>query len=49
MDELMKQVIANIPNFLGFVYAVVVMREQNNRLLELLARCYDEKYPKILP
>jgi len=43
---LLKSVIANLPTFVGLVVAVVILREQNNRLLamleRLLARCEDE-------
>jgi hypothetical protein len=40
MDELVKTIVANLPNFIGLVYAVYAMREQNNRLMDLLRECY---------
>jgi hypothetical protein len=39
--DLLKLMILNLPNFLGFVALAVFMREQNKALLEELRRCNE--------
>lgn len=39
--ELIKLVVLNIPNFLGFVLAIALMHKQNQQLLELLRECNE--------
>lgn len=39
--ELLKLVVLNIPNFLGFAISVFLMYKQNQQLLELLRECNE--------
>jgi len=46
MDQMIQSVIAGLPNFIGLVLAILVLREQNQRLLVLLEvhwkPCFDD-------
>lgn len=39
--ETVKLVVAQLPNFLGLIIALYLMREQNRALLELLRQCNE--------
>lgn len=41
MDDLVKVMVSQLPSVAGLVFAVLVMREQNQKLLDLLKDCYD--------
>lgn len=47
MDELIKTIITNAPNFIGFLAAVVILYRQNAQLLNLVEKlsleCSDAK------
>ncbi len=52
MDELLKSVITGMPSFIGLVLAVIVLREQNQRLLAMIERMVqaceeDMKEPEV--
>lgn len=40
-DQLLKLMIVNLPNFLGFVVCVYIMNKQNMALLDLLRECNE--------
>jgi hypothetical protein len=41
MDIDIASMIAGLPNFLGLIFAIIVLREQNMRLSESLERLID--------
>lgn len=40
--EFIQLVVANIPNYLGFVMLAVILTKTLNRVLDLIERCIDD-------
>lgn len=41
--DLIRLVVVNIPNFIGFVVALVIQYKQNQMLIEFLRECNDHR------
>jgi len=42
-DELIKQIVLQLPSFAGLVVAVLILYRQNERLIGLVERCLQDK------
>lgn len=41
--DLIKLIVLQLPNFLGLLIALYLMREQNKSLMELIRECNEQK------